>query len=157
MMLRLLLLFTVVPLTELWLLVRVGKVIGFGPTLLMVLVTGVVGAALARREGLRILGQIQKELNAGHLPGDQMIDGLLILIAGAVLITPGILTDVAGFALLVPGVRSLIRTGLKKRFRTHIQVWPASGPRAPRQDEFIDVEARPVGDEDESQTDTRSR
>jgi len=147
---RLLILFTVVPLTELWLLVRVGASIGFGPTLLLVLGTGILGASLARREGVRVLGRIQAELDAGHLPADQMIDGLLILVAGALLITPGILTDLVGFALLVPPIRRRIRAYLKRRFQARIRLWSAGPFHVSSQDDFIDVEARPIPDGDES-------
>ena len=82
MFLRLLLLFTVVPLIELFLLVKLGTVIGIGPTVLIVISTGVLGAFLARRQGLGVLRRISQDLNEGRLPANALIDGLLILIAG---------------------------------------------------------------------------
>ncbi|MCY4442050.1 MAG: FxsA family protein, partial [Deltaproteobacteria bacterium] len=90
---RLLLLFTVVPLVELYLLIEVGSVIGGLNTILLVLGTGALGAFLARLEGLRTLGQIQRNLNQGIVPAEEMVDGVIILVAGLLLITPGILTD----------------------------------------------------------------
>jgi UPF0716 protein FxsA len=109
MFLRLLLLFTVVPLVELFLLVKLGTVIGIGPTVLIVICTGVLGAWLARWQGLGVLRRVSDDLAQGRLPADALIDGLLILIAGAVLLTPGLITDALGFLLLVPQGRALVR------------------------------------------------
>ena len=97
MFLRLLLLFTVVPLVELFLLVKLGTVIGIGATILIVICTGVLGAWLARWQGLGVLRRLTEDVNQGRLPADALIDGLLILIAGAVLLTPGLITDALGF------------------------------------------------------------
>ena len=107
MFLRLLLLFTVVPLVELFLLVKLGTVIGIGPTVLVVIGTGVLGASLARWQGLGVLRRVSEDLAQGRLPADALIDGLLILIAGAVLLTPGLITDALGFLLLVPQGRAI--------------------------------------------------
>jgi UPF0716 protein FxsA len=115
MFLRLLLLFTVVPLIELFLLVKLGTVIGIGPTVLIVISTGVLGAFLARRQGLGVLRRISQDLNEGRLPANALIDGLLILIAGAVLLTPGLITDALGFLLLVPQGRSVVRKQVAAR------------------------------------------
>ena len=109
MFLRLLLLFTIVPLVELFLLVKLGTVIGVGPTVLVVICTGVLGASLARWQGLGVLRRVSDDLAQGRLPADALIDGLLILIAGAVLLTPGLITDALGFMLLVPQGRALVR------------------------------------------------
>ena len=98
MFVRLLLLFTVVPIVELLLLIELGRHIGLAPTLAIVLGTGVLGAALARWQGLATLRQVQTEMDAGRLPTGPLVDGLLILVAGAVLLTPGLLTDLAGVA-----------------------------------------------------------
>jgi len=119
MFLRLLLLFTLVPLLELFLLVKLGTVIGIGATVLIVVCTGVLGAWLARWQGLGVLRRVTEDLNQGRLPAEALIDGLLILIAGAVLLTPGLITDTLGFLLLVPRgravVRRLIAARLEKR------------------------------------------
>jgi len=122
MFLRLLLLFTVVPLVELFLLIRVGEAIGLGPTLLLVLGTGALGAWLARQQGLRTFSAVRAELNSGRLPADGLVDGLLILAAGAVLLTPGLLTDAVGFLLLIPGSRQVVRRALMDGFRRRFDV-----------------------------------
>ena len=109
MFLRLLLLFTIVPLIELYLLITIGGVIGVVPTIAIVIGTGVLGAWLARWQGLTVLRRISDEMAAGRLPTDALIDGLLILVAAAVLLTPGLLTDTLGFVLLVPASRALVR------------------------------------------------
>ncbi|MEO1367324.1 MAG: FxsA family protein [Acidobacteriota bacterium] len=106
---RLLLLFTLLPLIELWLLLHVGSRLGVPATVALVFGTGILGAWLARRQGLDTWQRLQTETAAGRLPTDAMVDGLLILIAGAVLLTPGILTDLAGFFLLTPDGRAWIR------------------------------------------------
>jgi UPF0716 protein FxsA len=109
MFLRLFLLFTIVPLVELVLLIKIGGVIGVAPTIAIVIGTGVLGAWLARWQGLAVLRRIGDEMAAGRLPTDALIDGLLVLVAAAMLLTPGFLTDSAGFLLLVPGTRTKVR------------------------------------------------
>jgi UPF0716 protein FxsA len=116
MFLRLLLLFTLVPLIELFLLVKLGTVIGIGATVLIVICTGVLGAGLARWQGLGVLRRLTEDMNHGRLPADALIDGLLILIAGAVLLTPGLITDAFGFLLLVPRGRAVVRRRLAAHF-----------------------------------------
>ena len=144
-MLRLLLLFTVVPLVELVLLWWLGTITGFWFTLGLVVATGVVGTALARHEGLRCLKRIQQKMAAGELPADPLIDGVMILLAGALLITPGMLTDLLGFALLLPIFRRFVKRWLKGRFEARIRVvssvhgWPPRTDRPPGRDEIIDT------------------
>ena len=152
MLLRLLILLTVVPLIELWLLIEVGQLIGVGYTLLLVVLTGIVGAAMARREGMRVFGHVKVELNAGRLPADGMIDALLILVAGALLVTPGILTDIVGFIFLAAPLRRLVREHLKKRFRAGIRITHIRTPHVSEQDGLIDTEARQVDDDDAPNT-----
>ena len=146
---HLLILFTVLPVVELAILIEIGKAISLGPTLGIIILTGVVGAALARHQGIRTLGRIQSDLAAGAIPTGPMVDGLLILIAGAVLITPGVITDTLGFALLVPFVRRRIRRWLRRYFERRIIVVrppgaPTAGSRPLDQDRFIDVDAEEV-------------
>ena len=117
---RLLLLFTVVPALELFLLIQLGRYVGFWPTAALVLGTGVVGAWLARREGLKVFRAVSTEMAEGRMPTDHLLDGLLILVAGAVLLTPGLLTDAAGFVLLAPPGRRLIRTAVSKAIAKRI-------------------------------------
>ncbi len=121
MFVRLLILFTLVPLLELLLLVKLGEVIGFWATVALVVATGALGALLTRIQGLRVLRQVQAELREGRVPAERLLDGLLILIAGAVLLTPGLITDALGFFLLVPpgrrAVRKVISAAAARRFR----------------------------------------
>ncbi len=127
---RLLLLFTLVPLSELFLLVELGRRMGTLPTVALVLLTGALGAWLARHQGLRVLAEIRREQAAGRLPAAALVDGLLVLVAGAVLLTPGLLTDLCGFALLIPAIRGAIRQRLSAAFGRRIQIIrpPGFGP-----------------------------
>ncbi len=127
MFLRLLLLFTLLPLLELYLLITIGRYLGVGPTILLVLGTGMAGAYLARLEGWRTWWKIQSEWQRGGMPANELIDGVLIMAAGLLLITPGVLTDVFGLSLLFPPTRGAlkrsIRRALEKRVEsTHIEV-----------------------------------
>jgi UPF0716 protein FxsA len=117
---RLALLFVLVPLLELVVLIQVGQWIGLLPTLLLVVLTGVTGAWLARAEGLRVFFRFQKELEGGRLPGQPLLDGLAVLVGGAFLLTPGILTDVAGFSLLLPPSRRWIQRRVRARLERSI-------------------------------------
>jgi UPF0716 protein FxsA len=116
------LIFILVPLIDLVLLLRVGQMLGFWPTLWLVILMGMLGAALARRQGLQTLARINAELAAGQVPTTPLADGALILLAAALLITPGFLTDVFGLALLIPPVRRLVRSGLTRWFQRRIAV-----------------------------------
>ena len=118
---RLALFFVVVPLLELALLIWIGQVVGLLPTILLVFLTGVLGAALARREGLRTLSDLQAELGRGRLPGQALMDGLAVLVGGAFLLTPGILTDVTGFLLLLPPTRRWLQRRVRRRLEQAIQ------------------------------------
>ena len=99
---RLLILFTVVPLVELALLIKLGNVIGLWPTIFIVIGTGVLGAALARSQGTRTVGAIRAELAQGKAPTESLLNGLLILVGGVVLLTPGCLRIFWGFHFLSP-------------------------------------------------------
>jgi len=142
MFLPLFLLLTVVPLTELAILLRIGAWLGWMPTLGLVVVTGLLGAVLARREGLRTISRIQQELERGSMPTSAMADGVLILIAGVALITPGILTDACGFALLIPPVRGWVKKKLADVWRDRIVIHTSGfGEKSASGDKFIDVAA----------------
>ncbi len=117
---RLALLFVVVPILELVLLIQLGQVVGLLPTLALVLFTGVTGAWLARAEGLRVLLQFQREVASGKLPGQALMDGISVLVGGAFLLTPGVLTDLAGFSLLLPPTRRWLQRRLRKRLERGI-------------------------------------
>lgn len=112
---RLFLLFVLVPLVELAILVRLGTLVGFWPTLALVLTTGALGAVLARQQGLQVIRGIQAELAVGQMPAARLVDGLLVLIGGILLLTPGLLTDVAGLLLLAPFSRRRMKAALQKR------------------------------------------
>jgi len=116
---RLLVLFTIVPLAELYLLLQVGSILGVGLTILLVVGTGVVGAYLARLEGWRTLRQMQENLHNGIAPTGELIDAALILGAGLLLITPGIVTDVVGFSLLFPPTRAALKRAIRRRLEAH--------------------------------------
>jgi len=114
MFLKLLLLFILTPILEMAVLIELGKRIGTLQTIGIIVITGIVGASLAKSQGLRIYRNLKESVNNGELPHNHIIEGLLILIGGALLITPGILTDIAGFTLVLPWTRRLIRERLKK-------------------------------------------
>jgi UPF0716 protein FxsA len=121
MFVRLLVLFLFVPLIELALLIRLGQWIGLLGTLAIVAGTAVLGAALARRHGVRAWTAIRDELRAGRVPASALADGLLILIGGIVLLTPGLLTDALGFALLLPPTRNALKRSLRRRFEEAVR------------------------------------
>ncbi len=110
----LVLLFTLVPAVELALLIKVGTHIGAINTLMLIILTGLIGATLARLQGLLILERIQEQLDRGLMPTEEMLDGLMIFAGGIVLLTPGFVTDALGLILLIPLTRSMIKKGLKK-------------------------------------------
>lgn len=118
---RLILLFLLTPAIELGLLIQVDQLIGFGPTIGLIIATGLAGSYLARREGLATWRHLNKRLSAGELPGTELADGVIILVAGALLITPGVLTDVIGFLGLLPPSRTLIRKALMKRLKSKME------------------------------------
>jgi UPF0716 protein FxsA len=118
---RLFLLFTLVPFVELLILIKIHNWMGLFATLGLVIFTGALGAALARYQGLLTWSRIQRDLSMGIVPSGRLIDGMLILIAGVVLVTPGILTDTAGFLLLIPPVRNAIKQWLRRWFERKIQ------------------------------------
>ena len=120
MFIRLLLLFTVVPVIELALLIQVGDSVGVLPTVSIVLATGVAGAWLARSQGLLALRRLQTELARGGLPAEEIFDGFIVLAGGLLLLTPGFMTDLIGLAALVPGSRHLIKLFIKREVRRRL-------------------------------------
>ena len=120
MLLGLFFLFTLVPLVELYLLIRLGTYIGTVDTIAIVIGTGVAGGLLAKSQGLAVLDRMRAELNQGRLPAESLFDGLLILIAGAMLITPGLLTDGLGLLLLIPWSRQAFKSWLKGKIQEKI-------------------------------------
>jgi len=118
---RLLILFVGVPLLELILLLKMGSRFGFLPTLGLVIVTGVIGGMLARSQGLKAFSAVQKELAQGQMPGKSLMDGMAVLVGGAFLLTPGVLTDLVGFSLLIPWSRKLIQDAVGRSMNRGIQ------------------------------------
>lgn len=144
---RLLLLFILVPIIELSLFMALGRYLGLGPTIAIILITGFLGAALTKSQGGKAIANFKNAMGSGQMPHREIVDGLLILIAGAVLLTPGFLTDAIGFALLVPPVRAMMRGILSDRLAksVHMQVGgetiPADegGAAKPTSGKVIDV------------------
>ena len=145
-----LILFITIPLVEIILLIWVSTRTHWSSTLMLVILTGAWGAYLAKSQGYSILARIQAETAAGRVPTAELIDGLLVLIGGIVLLTPGLLTDLAGFCLMVPGFRAIIRERVKKKFAAqvgHFQMptpggmgaRPQAPPNRPKDDDVIDV------------------
>lgn len=123
----LILIFVLTPIIELFLLIELGRVIGTWNIIFIVVVTGVVGAMLAKSQGLSVLRGMQMDLMNGILPTDRLFDGALVLVGGVLLITPGVITDLLGFILLIPftraGVKKVLKKWLKRKFRSgEIQV-----------------------------------
>jgi len=115
-LLKLLLLFTLVPLAEIWLLIEIGAVIGSWATILLIASTGFIGVLLARSQGFAVIYRIQRDMEAGLVPADQLFDGACILIGGALLLTPGLLTDLLGFSLLIPQTRAIFKSAAYSYF-----------------------------------------
>lgn len=113
--------FIAIPMIELALLIQIGQHLGTGGTLALVILTGIAGAFLAKLQGLRVINQIRRELGAARLPAARLLDGVMILLAAALLMTPGLLTDAVGFALLIPPVRAALRAGLRRKLEQSIQ------------------------------------
>ncbi|MBT4900973.1 FxsA family protein [Opitutales bacterium] len=141
---RLLILFITVPLIELYLLVGMGRIVGLIPTIGLVILTGFWGAHLARSQGHSILARMQREIQGGKVPTEELIEGVLVLIGGIVLLTPGLLTDLAGFALMIPSTRRYVRNRLRNRFaekaKMHFRTQTGSTKnRHTHDDDVIDV------------------
>lgn len=158
---RLILLFIAVPLAELALLLWIGSRVGILPTVLLIIVTGALGAALARQQGFATWRRFQTALDQGRIPGRELVEGLLILVAGAVLLTPGILTDATGFLILAPPVRRRIAERVERAVRGRLVVVGPGGPvrpgpggtgtrpRRPGEDQVIDADFEIVESDDD--------
>lgn len=132
MKLIILLIFIAVPLAEIAVFIMVGDVIGVLPTVALVILTAVIGVALLKRQGLAALDRARRTVDAGELPVDSVIDGIALLVAGAFLLTPGLITDTAGFLLLVPAIRHGFGGWIAAKVKASgsIHVW-TGGPGAP--------------------------
>ncbi len=135
------LLFLVVPIAELYVIVQVTHHIGVPDTILLLIAISLVGASLTKRAGLHVLQRIQATVRAGRVPSAELVDGALVLLAGALMITPGFLSDCLAIALLLPPTRALVRRTLLRRIRSGgIVVTAMSGRRATHGDAVWDVE-----------------
>lgn len=121
MLFRLFLLFAAVPILEVYILVRLGAAIGWKPTLGICLVTALVGSLLTKQQGLSAWRRVQDEMAQGVLPGDALLDGLLILAGGLLLVTPGLITDTVGLLLVIPLTRRAFKAWLKRKLSQKLQ------------------------------------
>jgi UPF0716 protein FxsA len=122
-LLYLFLVFTVIPFVELALLIYLGaEVLGFWPTLGLVIFTALLGTILVRWQGMKALTRIHRRIGRGQVPADELFDGVLILVAGLLLITPGVLTDIAGLALLFPPIRYLLKRQLRRWAKRQVEI-----------------------------------
>ncbi len=111
----LVLLFLVVPLAELYVIIQVGQAVGALNTIALLIVISAVGAWLAKREGMSVWRRFQRQVESGAVPGKEIADGVMILFAGALLMSPGFLTDLLAIALLLPPVRAGVRAVLMRQ------------------------------------------
>jgi UPF0716 protein FxsA len=116
----LVLLFVIVPLAELAVIIKIGSWLGVGETLGLLLLISILGAWLVKRQGVGVIRRIQAQVNAGQVPGVELVDGALLLIAGALLLFPGFITDAIGLLLLVPPVRLGIRRFARRRLTRRV-------------------------------------
>lgn len=116
----LLFLLIVVPMLELAVLLLSGKTIGVISTLLIIIITGILGAYLAKQQGMETIRKAQEQLHYGEIPGESIVDGICILIGGILLLVPGFITDIVGFLLLIPKSRHAFKRQLKKMFQKWI-------------------------------------
>ncbi len=126
--------FVIVPLVELWVIAQVAELLSLGPTLVLLLLDSVLGAVLVRREGARAWREFRDALEAGRIPGDEMIGGVLLLFGGALLLTPGFVTDAVGLALVIPLTRRPIARLVRLRavpgaWQVGISGWNTTMPR----------------------------
>jgi UPF0716 protein FxsA len=134
----LLLAFIVVPLAEIAVLIQVGGWIGVGPTLALIILSAIVGTWMLRHQGFGVLTRAQRQLEQGVMPVAEVFEGLCLLVAGVLLLTPGFLTDATGALLLVPQVRALLYRQVADYLERHV-VRAAGSPRK-REPPILDAE-----------------
>ena len=123
--------FTLIPVLELYVLIKVGSVLGALNTIAVVIVTAIAGAHLARVQGMQTMMRVRAKLSSGQMPTDDLVDALIIFIAGVTLLTPGFITDAFGILLLIPATRSVFKRWLQEKLEElsrnseiHIQRFP---------------------------------
>lgn len=117
---KLFLIFALIPVIELALLIKIGSYIGVLNTVIVVILTAVAGAYMVRAEGISVMYRIQQNMNQGVFPGDELINGAMILVAGALLLTPGFFTDVIGFLFVIPVSRAFFNKLIKRYIQNKI-------------------------------------
>ena len=120
MFIKLLALFLLIPIIELFIMFKIGKVIGLEITILIIIITAIIGAKLTKVQGAKAIKNAQSEIKGGKLPHKEVMDGIMIIIAGAFLLTPGFVTDIVGFSLLLPALRSNYQKLLLALIKTKI-------------------------------------
>jgi UPF0716 protein FxsA len=114
------LIFILVPVAELGVLLFSGQTIGVWPTLILLIVTGLLGSYLAKKQGINTIRKVQEQIQFGKVPGNEILDGLCVLFGGILLLSPGFLTDILGLILLLPFTRTLIKPFILKLIRKWI-------------------------------------
>lgn len=114
------LIFILVPVAELGVLLFSGQTIGVWPTLILLIVTGLLGSYLAKKQGINTIRKVQEQIQFGRVPGNEILDGLCVLFGGILLLSPGFLTDILGLILLLPFTRTLIKPFILKLLRKWI-------------------------------------
>ena len=140
----LLLAFVITPIVEIAVFIQIGGEIGLWPTLAIVVITAIVGTALLRAQGLATFASAQKNLARGEFPVSQVFDGACLLVAGALLLTPGFVTDGIGLTLFFPPVRDLLKRWALARGRFQGHTGMAEGPRPRREDGIVEGEFQVV-------------
>lgn len=131
MLLFLVALFIVIPLVEIAVIIQVGQYLGVVNTIGLLLIISISGAWVVKRQGLGVLRRIREQRDLGRVPGAELFDGALILVAGVLLLTPGFVTDAVGLLLLIPPFRRGMRWWLRRRWERRVQVFRVSYPERP--------------------------
>ena len=141
---RLFLLFLIVPLIEIALFIQVGGIIGLGWTLLIVVLTAILGTFLVRSQGMAVLAKLRGSMEELRDPTEPLVHGAMILFSGALLLTPGFFTDAVGFCLLVPGIRTMLFNAIRSRLTlSEVQYGSAEQPQS--RPDIVDAEFEDLG------------
>ena len=137
--------FLAIPLIEIYVMIQIGSVIGAGWTVLSIVATAVIGAFIIRLQGFGVYQRMNRSMEAGELPAMEMLEGLALLVAGLLLLTPGFITDALGFLLLVPPLRKKLVLGMLKKFFIQ-QVGPGAPSSGPAGRQPIEGDYRRLDD-----------
>jgi len=128
---RLLLAFIIIPILEIYLLIKVGSIIGGLTTILLIILTAIIGTRLLRSQGIATLRKVQTSIQQGEIPTDALLEGIFIILGGALLLTPGFFTDAVGFICLIPILRQYLVSWLRKRIAQPIASTFSQSPKSP--------------------------